>query len=398
MSPTSTTSTYARSRVVGRSPAPARARVVPAGPAHGGTTPTPYAQVPLCPSQGGSRSASSPAFDCKRSVQAAPPTPAQSVSRDRPVPYSPACLRALLVSSVSTAPPRLVHVEIRTTHSLVGSSTVSDRTMQRLTKIAEHQCRGASTIFTTVSDGATASTSTTVLDGGGGDPSFAILPQTVTDPGMALPALRDSGAVVVSTVVGDGENEAALREKATSLTREVFGESFVMAKEPCAIRSPPPNADADTAALFSPTGVGAEPLRPHNDGWDVYGELSPDYLMLFCVNPADRGGESFLLDGVRIGDAIGDERLFAVDVETAFPRVAVRPGEDKWTATWRSPMIDRNGQRAIVRSGKGDQAVGGDPVGELLRELYTDEIQKHSEVAPKFTLQRGQALVVDNCE
>ena len=215
---------------------------------------------------------------------------------------------------------------------------------------------------------------------------------------MALPILRDSGAVVVSTAVGDGESEAALRGKASHLTRAIFGQTFVMAKEPCAIRAPPPHADADTVALFSPTGVGAEPLRPHNDGWDVYGELSPDYLMLFCVNPADHGGESFLLDGVRIGDAIGDTRLFNVDVETAFPRAEVRPGEDKWTATWRSPMIDRNGTRPIVRSGKGDQAVGGDRVGEALRGLYTDEIQKHAEVAPTFTLQRGEALVIDNCE
>lgn len=214
---------------------------------------------------------------------------------------------------------------------------------------------------------------------------------------MALPILRESGAVVVSTKVGDGESEAALRGKASQLTREIFGESFVMAKEPCAIRSPPANADADTVALFSPTGVGAEPLRPHNDGWDVYGELSPDYLILFCVSPAARGGESFLLDGVLIGDAIGDERLSTVDVETATPRAEVRPGEDKWTATWRSPMIDRNGARPIVRSGKNDQAVGDDPVGDALRELYTDEIQRHSEVAPTFTLQRGEALVIDNC-
>ena len=258
--------------------------------------------------------------------------------------------------------------------------------MQRLNKIAEHQCQlvGAAATETGATPGA-------------GDP-FGILPPVVTDATSALPAMQEHGAVVVRTEVGDDETEAVLREKTSALVREVFGESFVMAKEPAAIRSPPPNADDATAALFSPTGQATEPLRPHNDGWDVYGELSPDYLMLFCVNPADQGGDSFLLDGVRIGDALGDERLSTIETETALPRPEVRPGEDKWTATWRSPMIDRNGPRPIVRSGKGDQAVAGDAVGESLRELYTGEIQKHSETAPKFTLQRGEALVVDNCE
>ena len=103
--------------------------------------------------------------------------------------------------------------------------------------------------------------------------SFGILPPTVSDPQSALAVVQSVGACVVRSKVDAVTGEATLRAAASEVAQAVFGATFVASKQPCAIRAPPTKADAAQRALFSPTSTGAERLNPHNDGWDIYGEL-----------------------------------------------------------------------------------------------------------------------------
>ena len=51
-----------------------------------------------------------------------------------------------------------------------------------------------------------------------------------------------------------------------------------------------------------PGDLGLVPNSPHQDnGW---GPLSNDYLLLLCDMPAHSGGESYLVDGLAIIDAL----------------------------------------------------------------------------------------------
>ncbi|HEY5833052.1 TauD/TfdA family dioxygenase [Streptomyces sp.] len=46
-------------------------------------------------------------------------------------------------------------------------------------------------------------------------------------------------------------------------------------------------------------GTAQERMTPHNDGY-AFGDFAPDHLFLWCERPSAAGGDSFLIDGVRL--------------------------------------------------------------------------------------------------
>jgi hypothetical protein len=84
----------------------------------------------------------------------------------------------------------------------------------------------------------------------------------------------------------------------------------------------------------------------HNDGWNVYGELSPDYFILFCSEPAapEGEGDSWMLDGYQIMDAMTDdsrEAMFTQPMVSKDPttrQISPLHGGDMWAAEWQAPI------------------------------------------------------------
>ena len=150
-----------------------------------------------------------------------------------------------------------------------------------------------------------------------------------------------------------------------------------------------------------------------------FANLLPDYIALFCESPATRGGDTYLLDGHRLLEAMPAEqrqdcfrtRLECLDFEG-------RAGKH---ARWRSPLArrSRHGRlmmRCPIDTGPQtdpDGPDGGDrfslieqPVGDaaeaearagaaVLREFRRAALALEPN-AQRFVLQRGECLLLDN--
>jgi len=143
------------------------------------------------------------------------------------------------------------------------------------------------------------------------------VPETVTSPERAYELLLRDGAVLLDRCF---DPAAALSQEeviavAASLAPAVCGPHLRVAMPPAAKILGPGSGRA------RPGDLGLVPNSPHQDnGW---GPLSNDYLLLLCDMPAHTGGESYLVDGLAIIDA-----LPAADRE-AWARVRFGPANYK---------------------------------------------------------------------
>jgi hypothetical protein len=51
-------------------------------------------------------------------------------------------------------------------------------------------------------------------------------------------------------------------------------------------------------------------MPPHSDGF-AFGDEAPDRLLLFGARPAAEGGESFLIDGLKVLEVLAEDRANA---------------------------------------------------------------------------------------
>lgn len=159
---------------------------------------------------------------------------------------------------------------------------------------------------------------------------------------------------------------------------------------------------------------GAGPLGLHADGAyvvvDVHGQVSlardpdEDVLMLRCQQPAPQGGDSVVVDGYRLVDALADGLpelhafLTGVDV-SMFGGWLDPPREVPRTPLVRRLVEHTRAGRRVVRS--------GDHAGPAPREhraaahevqlgRWTDVLTTLFSTAPRFRLEAGEVLAIDN--
>ena len=71
-----------------------------------------------------------------------------------------------------------------------------------------------------------------------------------------------------------------------------------------------------------------------------------------------------------------------------------------WSAEWEAPIaqqVPHNG-RLMLRMAGADMPVPGVPGSAEVHEVYQGTAQAAAEMAPRFKLERGQAIILDNCE
>ena len=135
----------------------------------------------------------------------------------------------------------------------------------------------------------------------------------------------------------------------------------------------------------------------HTDGF-AYGDLYPDYLMLSCVQASEVGGESVLVDGYKILEAL------AGDTELAWVATALRERKIDQTETGMqsslSPICMDNGRgRTMVRRTLEQRPAAGalDPKkDEEMIRVWRHSVDVASQSAPQFKLLPGQVLIADN--
>ena len=168
-------------------------------------------------------------------------------------------------------------------------------------------------------------------------PGCVPAPASTTVPSEALRLLRSDGAVILDWASGDGTD--ITQDMANAIPPAVFGEHLRCAtpattkrglslqlRDQLAEQGSGPVLPRRKRGVSSdaadrqprPGDVGLVANRPHQDA--SWGPSSPEYLLLLCQQPADDGGESYLLDG---RDLV--ERSLSLEQQADLRRVLYEP-------------------------------------------------------------------------
>ena len=214
--------------------------------------------------------------------------------------------------------------------------------------------------------------------------SCGVLPRTVTDLQEARTELVKSGAVIYEPI------------NCTEAGTRAFAETMFADN----LRALPEGARVFEGGEHDITRVQATNLKTtpcHTDGF-AYGDLYPDFMLLSCVRESKIGGESILVDGYKILEAL------AANPELAWAAIALRERQIDQTETGMqkslSPICMDNGNgRTMVRRTLEQRPAetSVDPEkDQLMIKVWHDSIDEASTLAPKFKLLPGQVVIVDN--
>ena len=214
--------------------------------------------------------------------------------------------------------------------------------------------------------------------------SCGVLPRIVTDLKEAREELQTTGAVIFEHI---DCTEAGTR----AFAREMFGDR---------LRALPDGARVFEGGEHDITRVQATNLKTtpcHTDGF-AYGDLYPDFMLLSCVQESEIGGESMLVDGYKVLEAL------AADAELAWAASALREREIDQTETGMqtslSPICMDNGSgRTMVRRTLEQRPAENSTDKEKdqkMIDLWRASVDRASDLAPPFKLLPGQVVVVDN--
>jgi gamma-butyrobetaine dioxygenase len=212
----------------------------------------------------------------------------------------------------------------------------------------------------------------------------SVKPEKADSLAQALELLARDGAVIVEHIGPDAED-------ARGLAFELFG-ADVLAVPPAArvfdggeMDNKPPGADHTSR------------LAAHTDGFG-YGDHYPDYILLDCVHASAAGGESFLIDGYALLQALAEDPDTAW-VAQAISEVPVNQTEAGMQASV-SPMVQQTASgRVMVRKTLDQRAAADsqDPHRDnLMVKVWQDAAELAVQSAPRFKLEPGQAVVIDN--
>lgn len=210
-----------------------------------------------------------------------------------------------------------------------------------------------------------------------------VRPQIAGDMASALTHLQQDGAVIVENV---GPEETDARQ----LAYDLFG-SRVLAVPPAARVFD--GGEKDNKGDLDNT----QTLPPHTDGFG-YGDLYPDYILLDCVNSSPAGGESFLVDGYAVLEALRQSPQHAW-VADALNTVIIDQTEEGMQAS-ESPVIQHTEQgRMMLRKTIAQKPRASSTTPERDSEMvqvWKAAVNAAMQHAPLFKLAPGQAVAVDN--
>jgi alpha-ketoglutarate-dependent taurine dioxygenase len=232
-------------------------------------------------------------------------------------------------------------------------------------------------------------------------PGCTSKPAIVTDPKLALPEIQANGACIFQADVTDDETDAEIRDRVELMAREIFAGHLDMAKDP--VPAPNPVKDQRTEEKFKAASYVGRKHGVHNDGWDVYGEMVPDYFILFCAKSADEGGESWLIDGYAMEEAMPPATRHALrtaPVRSKPPQerqISSITGGPMWSADWEAPIAQETAAgRLMLRMAGADTPVAEVEGSAEVHTVYQDAAQAAADVTPRFKLERGQGIILDN--
>lgn len=214
-----------------------------------------------------------------------------------------------------------------------------------------------------------------------------IIPEWTDEPEEAYRLLERDGAAILSW-------DRTGSEGATAATKAVLGRRLRAQRaqdesEPCPSQGQRTRFDWTTRNVQQ---------RIHFDGHTMYGEAYPDFDFRLCSMQAPFGGDSFIVDGQRIIDAIaGDplmreflQFLWQFPIEQSTPGgIPIRGTILRRTSTGRLAIRRHGNQRLSVDSPEG-------PEPRRFLSWWFAITNAAAAAAPRFRLQPGDVLCLDN--
>ncbi len=209
----------------------------------------------------------------------------------------------------------------------------------------------------------------------------------VADRSEALAVAAAEGAVIITGV-------APGPEAARQLAHDVFGERALAIPESAMVREGG-MMDRRPEGLDNTTRS-----KPHTDGYS-YGDECPDYFLLACEHHSEVGGESLMLDGYAILDALAADPASAWISEALPTRVIDQTEPGKRTSLSTIVQTAPSGRRMLRRTA--DQFPlpdSDDPErdAEMIRR-WKEAIDQAADAvsgAERPKLLAGEAVLVDN--
>lgn len=217
-----------------------------------------------------------------------------------------------------------------------------------------------------------------------------VVPQRTTDAREAFLLLAIDGAAILETA-GDWSDEGLL-----AAAGSVLGPSLRAARQPIKVRPGPPGSgphlDWETRSVLNDS---TRRQSLHSDGFGRYGAAYPDYVFLACERAAPSGGDSYIVDCVKLVDELRSDPagrelsdfLWRQPIEQCSPEGVV----------WQAPPARRipGGRRTVLYNDKQHLA---DPTADQLRLLaaWRERAEEAQDAAPRFLLRPGDLLCLDN--
>jgi gamma-butyrobetaine dioxygenase len=163
--------------------------------------------------------------------------------------------------------------------------------------------------------------------------------------------------------------------------------------DPAEVRASAVNDVVTTESWPSPEHI----MEVHTDGF-AYGDAYPDQFVFLCAISSFIGGDSFLVDCYALLDGLAetpDGAILVKDMESV-PIDQSEPGMQEAI----SPLVGRTATgRRMCRRSPGQKPWQGSGTPDRDHEMIGvwDDLCRHAgALAPRFKLQAGEALVVDN--
>jgi len=222
----------------------------------------------------------------------------------------------------------------------------------------------------------------------------SFLPRRVADADEAFRLLRAEGAVILT-------DSGSSREDARGVAARVLRTLAPVIPDPAPIKEGGGNADREYKTMPGVDAYRVPFQTGHTDGF-AYGDAYPDYIFLLCVRPASAGGESLAVDTYAILDALRDssdpdDRA----LHTFLTTVPIEQTEPDFHASTAPVVLDNGHGRRMSRWTPVQRPVASLAPADAAQhaawlERWKTLTHEASKAAPKFTLQAGETICIDN--
>ena len=240
----------------------------------------------------------------------------------------------------------------------------------------------------------------------------SVVPQRVASPEEARTVVAAAGAAILT---GLPDQDAAIGAGRAMLGKDCLriGLQFEATKDKqemeAAVVAEQPADERGRKRRFTAT---AERMVPHNDGFG-FGDFGPDHLFLWCGRPDPDGGDSFLVDGLKLLDLLAAdpeyrdlaEFCWSVDIDQSepnFPLAAHAPIARRLPSGTRSGSTGSgstgSGSRAQVRHHPFQAPVPGadEDTQQPFITRWSEAVTAARDSGPMFRVAAGEMICVDN--